>query len=326
MVDYRLPLVDGDDGTWGDILNAFIGKEHVDIGSYAATSGNHKTVTITEALSDVSAVAITPTITATGTNNATAFNLSPTLDPPDTKRALGAYMAPTVVATAAETVESYRGIEIDAATKSGTGTITNSYQLYIRDQTIASNNYGVAIEAANTVTLWLSSDGDNTGAYAGIAFGVSKDTNLYRSTTNTLKTDDNLIVGAAGTAAGSAATIDATQTLTNKRVTPRITTISPSTATPTINTDNCDAVTIPALAHDINTMSTNLSGSPTNFQKLIFRIKDDTTVRNITWGASFVANGVTPPAATVSGKLLSVGFIYDTVAGTWGCVASAQEA
>lgn len=117
-----------------------------------------------------------------------------------------------------------------------------------------------------------------------------------------------------------------TDTLTNKRVTPRITTITPSTATPTINTDNCDSVTIPALAHDINTMTTNLSGSPTNFQKLIFRIKDDSTPRAITWGASFAAKGVALPTTTVSSKLLTVGFIYDSVAGSWGCVAKAQEA
>jgi hypothetical protein len=116
-----------------------------------------------------------------------------------------------------------------------------------------------------------------------------------------------------------------TQTLTNKRVTARVTTIA-SNATPTINTDNCDAVTITALAAAITSMTTNLSGTPTNFQKLLIRIKDDGTGRAITWGASFVAKGTTLPTTTVAGKLLTVGFIYDTVAATWGCVASAQEA
>lgn len=115
-----------------------------------------------------------------------------------------------------------------------------------------------------------------------------------------------------------------TQTLTNKRVTSRVTTIT-SSATPTINTDNCDAVTITALATAITSMTTNLSGTPTNFQKLIVRIKDDGTARGITWGASFVAKGTALPTTTVISKLLTVGFIYDTVAATWGCVASAQE-
>lgn len=116
-----------------------------------------------------------------------------------------------------------------------------------------------------------------------------------------------------------------TQTLTAKRVTPRVTTIV-SSATPTVDTDACDAVTITALAAAISTMSTNLSGAPTNFQKLLIRIKDDGTPRALDWGASFVAKGTALPTTTVTSKLLTVGFIYDSVAGTWGCVAAAQEA
>jgi len=116
-----------------------------------------------------------------------------------------------------------------------------------------------------------------------------------------------------------------TDTLTNKRITARITTIT-SHATPTINTDNCDAVTITALAEAITSMTTNLSGTPTNFQKLIVRIKDDGTARAISWGASFIARGVALPTTTVISKLLTVGFIYNTVTSVWGCVASAQEA
>ena len=99
-----------------------------------------------------------------------------------------------------------------------------------------------------------------------------------------------------------------------------------SNATPTINTDNCGFVTITALAVAITSMTTNLSGSPDNFQKLIIRIKDNATARAITWGASFEAKGVALPTTTVISKVLTVGFIYDTVSAKWGCVASAQEA
>lgn len=116
-----------------------------------------------------------------------------------------------------------------------------------------------------------------------------------------------------------------TQTLTNKRVTPRITSIT-SNATPTINTDNCDFVTITALATNITSMTTNLSGTPTNGQKLVIRIKDDGSARSITWGASFEACGVALPTTTVISKRLTVGLIYDTVTSKWGCVALAQEA
>lgn len=105
----------------------------------------------------------------------------------------------------------------------------------------------------------------------------------------------------------------------------RITSIT-SSATPTINTNACDAVTITALATDITSMTTNLSGNPMNFQKLIIRIKDNGTARAITWGASFEAKGVALPTTTVISKVLTVGFIYDSVTLKWGAVALAQEA
>lgn len=117
----------------------------------------------------------------------------------------------------------------------------------------------------------------------------------------------------------------ATATLTNKRNTPRVTTIT-SNANPTINTDNCDAVTITAQGVAIASMTTNLSGTPNNFDKLIIRIKDDGTARAITWGASFVAEGVALPTTTTLSKVLTVGFIYDSVKAAWGCVAAVTEA
>jgi len=123
---------------------------------------------------------------------------------------------------------------------------------------------------------------------------------------------------------GTLSAIAGTETLTNKRITKRITTIS-SSATPTVNTDNCDCVTITAQAAAITSMTTNLSGTPTNFQTLIYRIKDDGTGRAITWGSSFEAKGTALPTTTVASKVLTVGFIYDTVTSKWGCVASQQE-
>ena len=99
-----------------------------------------------------------------------------------------------------------------------------------------------------------------------------------------------------------------------------------SSATPTINTDNVDAHSITALAADITSFTTNLSGTPTNFQKLLIRIKDNGTARGITWGTSFEAKGVALPTTTTISKVLTVGFIYDSVTSKWGCVCSVNEA
>ena len=117
-------------------------------------------------------------------------------------------------------------------------------------------------------------------------------------------------------------TISSSNTLTNKRITARIKTFT-SDATPDIDSDDYDAVTITAQAADITDV--NVTGTPTNFQKLLFRIKDNGTARAITWGSDFEAKGVALPTTTVISKVLTVGFIYDTVTSKWGCVASAQE-
>jgi hypothetical protein len=114
-----------------------------------------------------------------------------------------------------------------------------------------------------------------------------------------------------------------TETLTNKRLTPRVTTIT-SSGTPTVNTDNCDFVNITAQAAAITSMTTNLSGTPTIGDALIFQIKDNGTARAITWGASFTAKGVALPTTTVISKLLTVAFLWN--GSNWGCVGSAQEA
>jgi hypothetical protein len=179
------------------------------------------------------------------------------------------------------------------------GTITTLVGLDVEALSGAGTNIGVRIAKANTYSLQLS--GTDGTAASGITFGT--DTNLYRSAANTLKTDDQLVA----------------------RIQPRVTTIA-SAAEPTINTDNCDAVSITALATAITSMTTNLTGTPNNFDELIFRIKDDGTARAITWGASFEAKGVALPTTTVISKVLTVAFIYDSVTSKWGCVGAVSEA
>ena len=97
-----------------------------------------------------------------------------------------------------------------------------------------------------------------------------------------------------------------------------------SSATPSIDVDTYNRYKITALAANIT--SVTITGTPTDFQELIIRIKDNGTARTIAWGSSFEAKGVALPIATVSSKVLTVKFIYDTVTSKWGCVAYTQEA
>lgn len=94
------------------------------------------------------------------------------------------------------TVTTAAGLQINSATVSG-ATIANNYGIRVAAQSVGSTDYGVRIDAADTQTLWLSGNADNTTASAGIAFGSSRDTNLYRSGVATLKTDGTFQVGSA---------------------------------------------------------------------------------------------------------------------------------
>ncbi len=117
-----------------------------------------------------------------------------------------------------------------------------------------------------------------------------------------------------------------TQTLTNKRVNPRIQTVS-SAATITPTGDTADEYTVTALATGATIAAP--SGSPVDGQKLVLRIKDNGTGRALTWTTSsgaYRAVGVTLPATTTASKVIYIGCIYNSQDTFWDVVAVAQQA
>jgi hypothetical protein len=112
--------------------------------------------------------------------------------------------------------------------------------------------------------------------------------------------------------------------ITSAHIVPRVTTIT-SSATPTINTDNTDAVTITALVTNITSFTTNLTGTPSNFDKLIIRIKDSGGPRTIAWGSKFASSQATLPVTTVANKITTVGLIWDSVQTKWIALATDQQ-
>lgn len=147
-----------------------------------------------------------------------------------------------------------------------------------------------------------------------IELGHASDTTLSRSAAGVIQVEGATIP-----------TVSSTDTLTNKRLSARITTIT-SSATPTVNTDNCDCVTVTALAAAVTSMTTNLTGTPVNFDQLEYRIKDDGTARAITWGASFVAGPAALPTTTIVSKALHVWFEWDSVQSKWVCLSTGSDA
>lgn len=127
---------------------------------------------------------------------------------------------------------------------------------------------------------------------------------------------------------GTLATRAGTETLTNKRITARVSSAASIGSPLAWNSDNFDqyAATGQTTALTINADA----GTPTDGQKIVFRFKDNGTARALTWTTgstnSFRAIGVVLPTTTVINKTVYVGCIYNAADSRWDAVAVAQEA
>ena len=164
-----------------------------------------------------------------------------------------------------------------------------------------------AAAAATQDAVRLAGRAGGTGTYAV----TLTPTTLTASRTLTLPDATTTVVGT-----------DATQTLTNKWVQPRVLASTANSATPTLNTDNYDMMVITGQVVAITSFTTNLTGTPVNGQKLIIAITGTGAI-GITWGASFEASTVALPTTTVTTNRLDVGFIWNVATTKWRCVAVA---
>jgi len=136
------------------------------------------------------------------------------------------------------------------------------------------------------------------------------------SVNNSKITDERTYAAVSGL--DSYATLATAQTLTNKRITKRVGT-SASAATHTINSDNYDVFTVTAQAEAVTFAAP--SGTPTQGQTLLIRIKDNGTARGITWNGIFRdGTDIAKPTTTVISKTLYVGFVYNSTDSKWDLI------
>jgi len=129
--------------------------------------------------------------------------------------------------------------------------------------------------------------------------------------------------GATTLAGASIATYTGTETLTNKRIDPRVTsTASASSLTPSIATADVYAYTALAANLTINAPT----GTPVDGDKLIFRLLDNGTARTLTWDATYTVIGVTLPTTTTASKTTYVGCIYNANNTRWDVIAVTTQA
>lgn len=117
-----------------------------------------------------------------------------------------------------------------------------------------------------------------------------------------------------------------TQTLTNKRINSRTTSIT-SGATITPTADASDVYIVSAL--DVAATIATPSGSPVDGQRLMLRFEDNGTGRALTWTTSagaYRAVGLTLPTTTTATKALYVGCMYNAADGYWDVIAKGEVA
>ena len=184
---------------------------------------------------------------------------------------------------------------------------------------------GIATGAtANDTDANLKARANHTGTQTASTisnFSSAADARISAAVGVTVQAYDSDLTAFAAKTAPTGAVVGTTdtQTLTNKRVTPRVGSTT-SSATPSINIDSYDQYNITALAAAVTGVT--VTGTPTDGQKLLVRIKDNGSPRAITWGSSFVSSGTaTLLSTTATSKTHLVGFIYDSTAAKWVCVA-----
>lgn len=154
---------------------------------------------------------------------------------------------------------------------------------------------------------------DKAGVLAtgsSIELGHASDTTLSRSAAGVMAVEGVVIPS-----------ISSTNTLTNKRKTPRRTTTTGNA--PTWNSDNCDILVVTAITNSID-IGTNMTlGTHTEGDPLAVILLDDGTGRAITWGSNFEASTVALPTTTVASTKLRVGFLYNSATSKFTCTGTA---
>lgn len=203
---------------------------------------------------------------------------------------------------------------VDVVTLSATQTLTNKT---LTSPTLTTPALGTPASGTLTNCTGLPASALVASTSQAVGFGTvelghASDTTLSRSAAGVLAVEGVVVP-----------TISSTNTFTNKRVTPRVGTTA-SSATPTPDADAHDHYTVTALAAGATFGAP--TGTPTDGQKLLIRVKDNGTARTLAFNAIFRAVGITLPTTTVISKTLYLGCVYNSADTKWDVIAYGVEA
>lgn len=351
----RLPVPGKDDGQWGDILNDYLSQAHEADGSIKdagvvaqkyvlPASGIPKvdlSAGVQASLNNADAASL-PTASQISDSTAVGRSVLTASDASAARAAIGAGTSnfdgtyssltgqPTIPVTSVNTKTGAVVISPDDLSDASTTNkfvtaaektkLSNLSGTNTGDQTSISGNAGTATVLATARTI-------NGVPFDGSAnITIADSTKVPTTTTvNGHALSSNVAITASDVGLGNvdntsnASERAAVRTLTNARITSRVG-ATVSSATPSVDCGLYDQYNITSLATAISGFT--ITGTPTDGQKLLVRIKDNGTAQAITWGASFVSSGSAALLATTAiSKTHTIGFIYDSAAAKWVCQA-----
>lgn len=221
------------------------------------------------------------------------------------------------------TASNIASLIVVAGTPGAGAPATPSYHLLLANVTVANG-------ASSIVTANISDQRVQATINASFFPSTIATTNTAQTFTNKTFTtpvmasfyqDAGLtkLMTTPNTASDTLAALAATQTFTNKRITARVGTTTDS-ATPTPAGDTNDIYTVTALAQTAAFGAP--TGTPTNGQTLVLRVKDNGTARAISFNAIYrFSTDLAAPSTTVLSKTLYLGFMYNSADSKWDCLA-----
>lgn len=177
--------------------------------------------------------------------------------------------------------------------------------------TLLSRAAAGVFKLSNAVQLAGLTGATATGRWVGQTTGGAPTSGTFNTGDWITTTTGQVLICSAGGTSGTWARANQKSLVTN----------APG-ATPAINVNTTDIATFTGLATTITSMTTNLTGTPVEGQKLIVKLTG-TGSTGITWGASFASTTIALPTTTSGTATLHVGFIYDAASTTWKCVGVA---